>query len=40
MILTIRKDQRTQGLIETGVFSLNFLDTSQEDLARKFSRSI
>jgi flavin reductase (DIM6/NTAB) family NADH-FMN oxidoreductase RutF len=39
--LAVQKDQRTHYLVESGgVFSLNFLDTSQEDLARKFTRTL
>ena len=38
VIVAVRKEQHTHDLIESGgVFSLNFLDTSQEDLARKFT---
>src|SRR5918993_3184984 len=41
VVLAVRKDQHTRDLIETGgVFSLNFLDTSQEDLARKFTQPL
>ena len=41
VVLAVRKDQHTHDLIETGgVFSLNFLDTSQEDLARKFTQPL
>ena len=41
VILAVKKDQHTHDLIESGgVFSLNFLDTSQEDLARKFTRPL
>lgn len=36
--VAVRKDQHTHDLVESGgVFSLNFLDTGQEDLARKFT---
>jgi flavin reductase (DIM6/NTAB) family NADH-FMN oxidoreductase RutF len=38
VVVAVRKDQHTHDLIEEGgVFSLNFLDTDQEDLARKFT---
>ena len=38
VVVAVRKDQHTHDLVESGgVFSLNFLDTEQEDLARKFS---
>ncbi len=41
VILAAKKDQHTHDLIESGgVFSLNFLDTSQEDLARKFTQTL
>jgi flavin reductase (DIM6/NTAB) family NADH-FMN oxidoreductase RutF len=41
LILAVNKDQHTHDLIESGgVFSLNFLDTSQEDLARKFTQTL
>lgn len=41
VIVAARKAQHTHDLIESGgVFSLNFLDTSQEDLARKFSQPL
>jgi len=41
VILAVKKDQHTHDLIESGgVFSLNFLDTSQEDLARKFTQPL
>jgi flavin reductase (DIM6/NTAB) family NADH-FMN oxidoreductase RutF len=41
VILAVRKDQHTHDLVESGgVFSLNFLDTSQEDLARKFTQTL
>jgi flavin reductase (DIM6/NTAB) family NADH-FMN oxidoreductase RutF len=39
VVLAVRKDQHTHDLIEDGgVFSLNFLDTEQEDLARQFTQ--
>ncbi|MDP8951342.1 MAG: flavin reductase family protein, partial [Actinomycetota bacterium] len=41
VIVAVRKQQHTHDLIESGgVFSLNFLDTSQEDLARKFTQAL
>ena len=41
VIVAVRKDQHTHDLVESGgVFSLNFLDTSQEDLARKFTQPL
>ncbi len=41
IIVAVRKDQHTHDLIEdSGVFSLNFLDTEQEALANKFTRSL
>jgi flavin reductase (DIM6/NTAB) family NADH-FMN oxidoreductase RutF len=41
VVVAVRKDQHTHALIESGgVFSLNFLDTEQEDLARKFTQSL
>ena len=41
LILAVKKDQRTHELVESGgVFSLNFLDTAQEDLARKFTEPL
>ena len=41
VIVAVRKDQRTHDLIEdSGVFSLNFLDTEQEDLARRFTQPL
>jgi flavin reductase (DIM6/NTAB) family NADH-FMN oxidoreductase RutF len=41
IVVAVRKDQHTHDLIETGgVFSLNFLDTEQEDLARRFTRPL
>ncbi len=39
--MAVQKDQDTHDLIEQGgVFSLNFLDTEQEDLARKFTKPL
>ena len=41
IVVAVRKDQHTHDLIEEGgVFSLNFLDTEQEDLARKFTEPL
>jgi flavin reductase (DIM6/NTAB) family NADH-FMN oxidoreductase RutF len=41
VVLAVKKDQHTHDLIESGgVFSLNFLDTTQEDLARKFTQTL
>jgi flavin reductase (DIM6/NTAB) family NADH-FMN oxidoreductase RutF len=41
VVLAVKKDQHTHDLVESGgVFSLNFLDTSQEDLARKFTQTL
>ena len=41
VIVAVQKDQHTHDLIEQGgVFSLNFLDTEQEDLARKFTEPL
>ena len=41
LIVAVRKDQHTHDLIEdSGVFSLNFLDTDQEDLAQKFTQPL
>jgi len=41
IIVAARKGQHTHDLIETGgVFSLNFLDTEQEDLARRFTQPL
>jgi flavin reductase (DIM6/NTAB) family NADH-FMN oxidoreductase RutF len=41
LIVAVRKDQHTHDLIEdSGVFSLNFLDTAQEDLAQKFTQPL
>ena len=40
-VVAVRKDQHTHVLIEDGgVFSLNFLDTEQEDLARRFTQPL
>lgn len=41
VMVAARRDRRTTGLLESsGVFSLNYLDTSQEDLARAFTGSL
>jgi flavin reductase (DIM6/NTAB) family NADH-FMN oxidoreductase RutF len=41
IVVAVRKDQHTHDLIEDGgVFSLNFLDTEQEDLARRFTQPL
>ena len=41
VIVAVQKGQHTHDLIEQGgVFSLNFLDTEQEDLARKFTEPL
>ena len=41
VVVAVRKDQHSHDLIESGgVFSLNFLDTEQEDLARKFTEPL
>lgn len=41
IIVAARKNQHTHDLIETsGVFSLNFLDLSQEELAQTFSHPL
>ena len=41
VIVAVRRAQHTHDLIDSGgVFSLNFLDTSQEDLARKFTQPL
>ena len=41
VIVAVRKDQHSHDLVESGgVFSLNFLDTSQEHLARKFTQPL
>ncbi|MGB3681231.1 MAG: flavin reductase family protein [Rubrobacteraceae bacterium] len=41
VIVAAEKEQRTHDLIEaSGVFSLNFLDTEQEDLARTFTQTL
>ena len=39
--VVVRRDQHTHELTEQGgVFSLNFLDTEQEDLARRFTEPL
>ena len=41
VIVAVNKAQRTHYLLESGgVFSLNFLDTSQEELARRFTQTL
>lgn len=41
VIVAVRKDQHTHDLIEqNGVFSLNFLDSGQEELARRFTEPL
>jgi flavin reductase (DIM6/NTAB) family NADH-FMN oxidoreductase RutF len=41
VVVAVRKDQHTHDLVESGgVFSLNFLDTEQEDLARRFTEPL
>jgi flavin reductase (DIM6/NTAB) family NADH-FMN oxidoreductase RutF len=41
VIVAVQKEQHTHVLIEQGgVFSLNFLDTEQEELARKFTEPL
>jgi flavin reductase (DIM6/NTAB) family NADH-FMN oxidoreductase RutF len=41
VIVAVRKQHHPHDLIESGgVFSLNFLDRSQEDLARKFTQPL
>lgn len=41
VVVAVRRDQRTHELMEQGgVFSLNFLDTDQEDLALRFTRPL
>jgi len=41
VVVAVRKDQHTHDLLEEGgVFSLNYLDTTQEDLAQKFTRPL
>ena len=41
VVVAVRKDQHTHDLMEEGgVFSLNFLDSEQEDLARKFTQPL
>ena len=41
VVVAVRKDQHTHDLIEdSGVFSLNFLDTEQESLANKFTEPL
>ena len=41
LIVAVSKDHHSHDLIEqSGVFTLNFLDTGQEDLARKFTEAL
>jgi flavin reductase (DIM6/NTAB) family NADH-FMN oxidoreductase RutF len=41
VVVAVHKGHHTHDLIEEGgVFSLNFLDTEQEDLARRFTRPL
>jgi flavin reductase (DIM6/NTAB) family NADH-FMN oxidoreductase RutF len=41
IIVAVRKDHHSHELLEEGgVFSLNFLDSGQEDLAHKFSQPL
>jgi len=41
VVVAVRRDQHTHELMEQGgVFSLNFLDTEQEDLARRFTQPL
>ncbi len=41
MVVAVRRDQHTHELMEQGgVFSLNFLDTGQEELARRFTEPL
>jgi flavin reductase (DIM6/NTAB) family NADH-FMN oxidoreductase RutF len=41
LVVAVRRDQHTHELMEQGgVFSLNFLDTEQEDLARRFTQPL
>ncbi len=41
LIVAVRKGHHSHDLIEqSGVFSLNLLDTGQEDLARKFTEAL
>ena len=41
LIVAVRKDHHSHDLVEdSGVFSLNFLDTEQEDLAQKFTEPL
>ena len=41
VVVAVRRDQHTHDLMEQGgVFSLNFLDTEQEDLARRFTQPL
>jgi flavin reductase (DIM6/NTAB) family NADH-FMN oxidoreductase RutF len=41
VVVAVRRDQHTHELMEQGgVFSLNFLDTGQEELARRFTEPL
>jgi flavin reductase (DIM6/NTAB) family NADH-FMN oxidoreductase RutF len=41
VVVAVRRDQHTHELMEQGgVFSLNFLDTEQEELARRFTEPL
>ncbi len=41
VVVVVRRDQHTHELMEQGgVLSLNFLDTEQEDLARRFTEPL
>ena len=41
LVVAVRRDQHTHELMEQGgVFSLNFLDTEQEVLARRFTKPL
>ena len=41
VIVAVAKDHHTHDLVESGgVFSLNYLDTTQEELARKFTQPL
>ena len=41
VIVAVRREQHTHDLMESGgVFSLNFLDAEQEDLARQFTEPL
>lgn len=41
IVVAVRRESHARGMIEqSGVFSLNFLDAEQEELARKFTRPL